>query len=176
MVARRMSHRHASEPRGVNKNAQVKRRDADLLKKEQEAAARKERRRVAALAKAADEQRRLEARIHNEQLATEAEASVALDTAKGGARTAKATTTLTAPRKTARTKPTMAETAPAKPVKGAHPVVKEEQVSPLDQAKRRLWLLSDARHLMRQGYSLESVMTRTGWPADMLEDVKVGAW
>lgn len=42
--------------------------------------------------------------------------------------------------------------------------------------KRNMWPLADARHLIRSGYSLESTVQRTGWPAEMLADVQAGEW
>lgn len=42
--------------------------------------------------------------------------------------------------------------------------------------KRNMWPLADARHLIRSGYSLESTVRRTGWPAEMLADVQAGEW
>lgn len=42
--------------------------------------------------------------------------------------------------------------------------------------KREFWPLSDARQLIRVGYTLESTIKRTGWPKEMLEDVRVGEW
>jgi sulfite reductase beta subunit-like hemoprotein len=42
--------------------------------------------------------------------------------------------------------------------------------------KRALWPLGDARNLVRQGYSVEGTMARTGWPAEMLADVIPGEW
>lgn len=42
--------------------------------------------------------------------------------------------------------------------------------------RRSLWPLADARQLVRVGYSLESTVQRTGWPAAMLDDVRPGQW
>lgn len=42
--------------------------------------------------------------------------------------------------------------------------------------KRAEWPLGDARNLVRQGYSVEGTVARTGWPADMLADVTPGEW
>lgn len=41
---------------------------------------------------------------------------------------------------------------------------------------RAVWSLGDARDLVRQGYSVEFTVERTGWPARMLEDVKIDRW
>lgn len=45
-----------------------------------------------------------------------------------------------------------------------------------DQAKRETWNLGQARDLVRQGYSIEGTIARTGWPREMLQDVEMGEW
>jgi hypothetical protein len=45
-----------------------------------------------------------------------------------------------------------------------------------DAAKRETWNLGQARDLVRQGYSIEGTIARTGWPRQMLADVEVGEW
>lgn len=45
-----------------------------------------------------------------------------------------------------------------------------------NEKKRDFWDLGNARDLIRKGYSLESTIQRTGWPAEMLGDVQVGVW
>ena len=45
-----------------------------------------------------------------------------------------------------------------------------------DLAKREKWTLGQARDLVRQGYSVEGTIARTGWPRQMLADVEVGEW
>lgn len=42
--------------------------------------------------------------------------------------------------------------------------------------KRNAWPLADARQLVRVGYTVTSTVRRTGWPAEMLEDVTPGQW
>lgn len=42
------------------------------------------------------------------------------------------------------------------------------------EARRELWPLGPARSLIRQGYSLEGTIARTGWPREWLADARSG--
>lgn len=44
------------------------------------------------------------------------------------------------------------------------------------ERKRELWPLSEARNLVRNGYTVKHTVRRTGWPKEMLDDVKDGVW
>ncbi len=44
------------------------------------------------------------------------------------------------------------------------------------EEKRQRWNLGEARDLVRQGYSVEHTVARTGWPAEMLADVVMHEW
>lgn len=46
----------------------------------------------------------------------------------------------------------------------------------LAEKKRELWPLSEARNLVRNGYTVKHTVRRTGWPKEMLDDVKDGVW
>ena len=41
---------------------------------------------------------------------------------------------------------------------------------------RNRYSYGEARDLVRRGYSLTNVQRRTGWPTDMLSDVRTGKW
>ena len=50
----------------------------------------------------------------------------------------------------------------------------EQHAAMLERRKR--WPLADARQLVRSGYSVDHTVRRTGWPPEMLEDVRPGEW
>jgi hypothetical protein len=70
------------------------------------------------------------------------------------------------------------EKTEAAPVAVEKPDPHQAELAELRQnmEKRALWSLGEARNLIRQGYSLEGTVRRTGWSPEDLADVEVGVW